>query len=81
MDGLLIVDRSKGDGFLKPHGNYVAWVVSKNPSIEISYILHPTIIKGILTRKGSYKIRLLMRIFSTRKYLLCQEMEVNSILL
>ena len=72
MDGL-IVDGSKGDSFLKP--------VSKNPSIEISYILCLTIIRGIPTRKGSYKIRLLMRIFSTRKYLLHQETEVSSTLL
>jgi len=51
------IDGSKVDGLLSPRGTYVAWVVSKNPSMEISCILHPTIIKGIPTRKGSHKIR------------------------
>ena len=40
-----------------------------------------TLIKTIPTRKGSLKIRVLMRIFPTRKDPLCQEMDVNTTLL
>ena len=39
------------------------------------------LIKRIPTRKRSSKIRVLMRIFPTRKDPLCQEMDVNSTLL
>ena len=48
---------------------------------EISYAPRLTIIKRIPTKKGSRKIHVLMRIFPTRKDPLCQDTNVNSMLL
>ena len=48
--------------------------------MEIPYVPRPNPIKGIPTKKGSRKICVLMRIFSTRKDHFLQETNVSSML-
>ena len=45
--------------------------------MEIPYAPRLTLIEGIPTRKGFYKIRALIKIFPTRKDLLCYGTNVN----
>ena len=77
-----VSDKARDWWYEKADGFNMVWLdLHEYLCKEIPCITQLTLIKGISTRKGSRKIRVLMRIFPTRKDLFHQETKVCSTLL